>query len=69
MLQGKGPEDLHTHCIALSAYMSYWGTRQDIEEAKEMAQRQLTMAAPGEIQRNDRVKVAMFPLWMNPLIT
>ncbi|MGI6259327.1 MAG: pyrimidine-nucleoside phosphorylase [Anaerolineaceae bacterium] len=40
MLQGKGPEDLHTHCIALSAYMLLLGhAAQDIEEAKEMAQK------------------------------
>lgn len=40
MLQGKGPEDLHTHCIDLSAYMLLLGhAAQDIDEAKEMAQK------------------------------
>ena len=40
MLRGKGPEDLHTHCIDLSAYMLLLGhAAQDIDEAKEMAQK------------------------------
>jgi len=40
MLQGKGPEDLHTHCIDLSAYMLLLGhAAQDLDEAKEMAQK------------------------------
>lgn len=40
MLQGEGPEDLHTHCIDLSAYMLLLGhAAQDIDEAKEMAQK------------------------------
>lgn len=40
MLQGEGPEDLHTHSIDLSAYMLLLGhAAQDIDEAKEMAQK------------------------------
>ncbi len=40
MLQGTGPEDLHTHCVDLVAYMLILGhAAQNLDEARNMAQK------------------------------
>jgi len=40
MLQGKGTEDLHTHCIDLAAYMLLLGHEAgNLDEARKMAQK------------------------------
>lgn len=40
MLRGTGPEDLHTHCVDLAAYMLILGhAAQNLDEARNMAQK------------------------------
>lgn len=42
MLRGTGPDDLHTHCIDLAAYMLLLGhATQDLDQARKMAQKSI----------------------------